>query len=48
MSYASLNDCIIDLEKHGHLVRISEEVDPTLEMAAVHRRVFAAGGPDGH
>jgi 4-hydroxy-3-polyprenylbenzoate decarboxylase len=45
MPYASLYDCIIDLEKHGHLVRIREEVDPNLEMAAIHRRVFAAGGP---
>jgi 4-hydroxy-3-polyprenylbenzoate decarboxylase len=45
MSYDSLHDCIIDLEKHGHLVRISEEVAPNLEMAAIHRRVFAAGGP---
>lgn len=45
MSYASLYECITDLEKHGHLVRITEEVDPHLEMAAIHRRVFAAGGP---
>jgi 4-hydroxy-3-polyprenylbenzoate decarboxylase len=45
MPYASLHDCIIDLEKHGHLVRIREEVDPHLEMAAIHRRVFAARGP---
>lgn len=34
-----------DLEKHGHLVRIKEEVDPNLEMAAIHLRVFEAGGP---
>ncbi len=43
--YKSLNDCLEDLEKHGQLVRIKEEVDPNLEMAAIHRRVFAAGGP---
>ncbi|APF17299.1 UbiD family decarboxylase [Caldithrix abyssi DSM 13497] len=43
--YRSLLECIIDLEKHGHLIRIQEEVDPRLEMAAIHRRVFAAGGP---
>ena len=34
-----------DLEKHGHLVRIKEEVDPHLEMAAIHLRVYEAGGP---
>jgi 4-hydroxy-3-polyprenylbenzoate decarboxylase len=34
-----------DLERHGHLVRIREEVDPELEMAAIHLRVFRAGGP---
>ncbi|WP_456442910.1 UbiD family decarboxylase [Caldithrix abyssi] len=43
--YRSLLECILDLEKHGHLIRIREEVDPCLEMAAIHRRVFAAGGP---
>jgi 4-hydroxy-3-polyprenylbenzoate decarboxylase len=45
MSYNSLEYCLIDLEKHGHLVRIKEEVDPYLEMAAIHLRVHAAGGP---
>ena len=29
MAYKSLEDCLTDLEKHGHLVRIKEEVDPT-------------------
>jgi 4-hydroxy-3-polyprenylbenzoate decarboxylase len=45
MPYTSLNDCLIDLEKHGHLIRIKEEVDPNLEMAAIHMRVYAMGGP---
>ena len=45
MSYASLEECLLDLEKNGHLVRISEEVDPYLEMAAIHLRVHEAGGP---
>jgi 4-hydroxy-3-polyprenylbenzoate decarboxylase len=45
MPYNSLHFCIIDLEKHGHLIRVREEVDPNLEMAAIHRRVFAANGP---
>jgi len=45
MAYASLEDCLTDLEKHGHLVRIKEEVDPYLEMAAIHLKVYEAGGP---
>ncbi|PYI57279.1 UbiD family decarboxylase [Paenibacillus flagellatus] len=43
--YPTLEACVNDLERHGHLVRIREEVDPDLEMAAVHLRVFEAGGP---
>lgn len=45
MNYRSLNECIDDLEKHGHLVRIKEEVDPELEMAAIHLKVFSKQGP---
>ena len=45
MSYVSLEECLLDLEKNGHLVRIKEEVDPYLEMAAIHLRVYEAGGP---
>ena len=45
MAYKSMEDCVSDLEQHGHLVRISEEVDPNLEMAAIHRRVYEANGP---
>jgi len=43
--YASLRQAAQDLEKHGQLLRIAEEVDPNLEMAEIHRRVFAKGGP---
>jgi 4-hydroxy-3-polyprenylbenzoate decarboxylase len=43
--YRNLEECIIDLEKNGHLVRIREEVDPYLEMAAIHMKVHAVGGP---
>ncbi|ADU28946.1 UbiD family decarboxylase [Evansella cellulosilytica] len=43
--YRNLEECILDLEKHGHLIRIKEEVDPHLEMAAIHLKVFEAGGP---
>ena len=45
MSYRSLEDCLLDLEKNGQLIRIKEEVDPYLEMAAIHLRVHEAGGP---
>lgn len=45
MGYTSLAACVEDLEKHGHLLRIKEEVDPYLEMAAIHLKVFEAGGP---
>lgn len=45
MGYQSLAACIADLEKHGHLIRIKEEVDPYLEMAAIHLRVYEEGGP---
>lgn len=40
-----MEDCINDLEKHGHLVRIKEEVNSYLEMAAIHLRVFEKNGP---
>ncbi len=43
--YPSLRHCVLDLEKNGHLIRIKEEVDPNLEMAAIHLRVNEAKGP---
>lgn len=45
MGYKSLRACLDDLEKNDHLVRIKEEVDPNLEMAAIHLRVHEMGGP---
>lgn len=45
MGYSSLKDCLLDLEKNGQLIRIKEEVDPELEMAAIHLRVYEMGGP---
>ena len=45
MAYPSLEFCLIDLEKNHQLIRIKEEVDPYLEMAAIHLRVFEMGGP---
>jgi 4-hydroxy-3-polyprenylbenzoate decarboxylase len=43
--YHSLRQCVDDLERNGHLVRIDTPIDAKLEAAAIHRRVFAAGGP---
>ncbi|MFT4061527.1 MAG: UbiD family decarboxylase [Edaphocola sp.] len=43
--YKNLEECVLDLEKHGHLIRIKEEIDPHLEMAALHLAVHAKGGP---
>ncbi|MBJ6363037.1 UbiD family decarboxylase [Paenibacillus sp. GCM10012307] len=43
--YENLQQCVIDLERNGHLIRIREEVDPYLEMAAIHLKVYEAGGP---
>ena len=45
MAYKSLETCLLDLEATGQLVRIKEEVDPYLEMAAIHLRIHEAGGP---
>ncbi len=45
MGYASLGQCVADLERTGQLVRIDAEIDPRLEAAEIHRRVYQAGGP---
>lgn len=45
MGYPSLRACLTDLEKNGHLIRIKEEVDPYLQMAAIHLRVYEHQGP---
>ena len=45
MGYRNLRECVNDLERHKRLVRIEEEIDPHLEMAEVHRRVYQAKGP---
>ncbi|HEX6324405.1 MAG TPA: UbiD family decarboxylase domain-containing protein, partial [Vicinamibacterales bacterium] len=47
MAYADLNSFIQDLEKRKELARISEPVDPNLEIAAIADRVSKSpgGGP---
>ena len=36
---------LADLERRGQLVRVPVEVDPDQEIAVIHHRVIAAGGP---
>lgn len=45
MGYPSLAAAVHDLEKNGQLIRIKEEVDPYLEMAAIQLRVYENQGP---
>jgi len=45
MRYTSLRQAANDLDKHGMLLRIQEEVDPNLEMAEITRQVFDRKGP---
>jgi len=45
MGYRSLRESVLDLERHRHLVRVREEVDPYLEMAEIQRRAYQAGAP---
>ncbi|AMV39791.1 UbiD family decarboxylase [Planctomyces sp. SH-PL62] len=45
MGYRSLAECVQDLRRTGQLVDVDEEVDPHLEVAAIQRRVYQAGGP---
>jgi 4-hydroxy-3-polyprenylbenzoate decarboxylase len=44
LAYSSLQQAIDDLPE-GQLLRIQTPVDPYLEMAEIHRRVFDEGGP---
>ena len=45
MGYRNLNDTVADLERTAQLRRVEVEVDPLLEIGAIQRRVYAAGGP---
>lgn len=44
MGYRTLRQGIDDLAKAGHLAVLEDEVDPCLEAAEIHRRVFASDG----
>src|SRR5271165_5983361 len=45
MGYRSLAECVRDLESTGQLVVIDQQIDPHLEIAAIQRRAYQAGGP---
>jgi 4-hydroxy-3-polyprenylbenzoate decarboxylase len=45
MGYRNLRECVDDLATNGALIRIDREVDPCLEVGAIQRRVYQAGGP---
>ena len=45
MGYRNLGACVSDLEKNGHLLRIEQPIDATLEAAEIQRRVYLSGGP---
>lgn len=45
MTYRSLKECTDDLRRHNLLIDIRTPVDPHLEAAEIHRRVFERSGP---
>ncbi|MBL0226873.1 MAG: UbiD family decarboxylase [Geobacteraceae bacterium] len=45
MGYRNLQECVADLERQGMLRRVSTPLNPHLEIGAVQRRVYQAGGP---
>ncbi len=45
MSLRSTRSVIEDLRANGRLIEVKDEVDPHLELAEIHRRVYRSGGP---
>jgi 4-hydroxy-3-polyprenylbenzoate decarboxylase len=45
MGHRNIRDCVDDLARAGHLVRVDHEVDPYLEAAEIQRRLYTARGP---
>ncbi|MGE0593135.1 MAG: UbiD family decarboxylase [Vicinamibacterales bacterium] len=45
MNIPDLRSFIAQLQRAGDLVTVDARVDPVLEVAEIHRRVIAAGGP---
>ncbi|NLB63458.1 MAG: UbiD family decarboxylase [Fibrobacter sp.] len=45
MGYKSLHAAVLDLERHGQLMRVQEPLDPYLEIPAIQRRLYQIGAP---
>ena len=45
MAYRNLSQFMDDLRRQGDLIHVDAPIDAHLELAEVHRRVIAAGGP---
>lgn len=45
MRYRSTRQLVEDLRAAGRLVEITQPIDPHLQLAEIHRRVFASAGP---
>lgn len=45
VKHRSTRDVIDDLRRGGRLIEVDDEVDPSLEIAEIQRRVYARGGP---
>lgn len=41
----SMSQTVKELEAHGHLLRITDEVDANLQVAEIQRRAYLAGAP---
>ncbi|MBB5022290.1 UbiD family decarboxylase [Desulfurispira natronophila] len=45
MGYRNLQECVADLRRHDKLLEIREPLSSRMEVGAVQRRMYAAGGP---
>lgn len=45
MKYRSTRQLVDDLRRHERLLVVDEPIDPRLELAEIHRRVYRNGGP---
>lgn len=45
MGYKNTKECLDALEARGELIRVDKTVDANIEIGAIQRRVFQAGGP---
>jgi 4-hydroxy-3-polyprenylbenzoate decarboxylase len=44
MSYKTLKHAVNDLENQNMLIRVSQEVDPNLELAEIQRQLYSQNG----